>query len=238
MKTAPPFHELRPMGDGRGRFRLGKEGEYYLVYCLAGQSDAIELPPGAPWKVDAIDPWMMTEQPEGSANAGRFEVSAATEDQVFRFTRYAPGERLRPVAQPSASETEGVPPLLVAFQSNSPHRVKWDFGDGSTSDQTSPSHTFTRPGVYPVSLTVTDEAGGAARADLTVLVDRDSQEPLFRAGFGAAEDADGLQLHGAAKRSGDGGFILPPGAPGARASRKSKRRTCSAACAPSPSAAG
>jgi type IV pilus assembly protein PilY1 len=31
----------------------------------------------------------------------------------------------------------------------------WDFGDTSTSTTTSPTHTFTDPGVYPVSLTVT-----------------------------------------------------------------------------------
>lgn len=216
MAQAPAFHELRPLGDDKGRFLLAKPGEFYLLYCLAGRSDAVELPPGAPWKVDALDPWTMTERSEGSANGGRFEVVAAAEDRVFRFTRYAPGERLRPVAQPSASVTQGVAPLLVAFKSDSPHRVDWDFGDGSTSDRKSPSHVFSRPGVYPVSLTVTDEAGGSARAHLTVLVDSDSREPLLRAGFGAAEDTAGLRPLGTARRSDDGGFTFTAGAPWGR----------------------
>ena len=33
MAKAPAFHELRPMGDGKGRFLLAKPGEYYLLYC-------------------------------------------------------------------------------------------------------------------------------------------------------------------------------------------------------------
>jgi len=35
----------------------------------------------------------------------------------------------------------------------------WDFGGDGTSDQQSPSHTFSAPGTYQVTLTVTDAAG-------------------------------------------------------------------------------
>ncbi len=35
----------------------------------------------------------------------------------------------------------------------------WDFGDGSTSNQQHPTHTYTQPGDYIVSLTVTDDTG-------------------------------------------------------------------------------
>ncbi|ANT63381.1 hypothetical protein AYJ57_23130 (plasmid) [Salipiger sp. CCB-MM3] len=37
----------------------------------------------------------------------------------------------------------------------------WDFGDGTTSTEATPSHTYTGTGVYTVSLTVTDELGAA-----------------------------------------------------------------------------
>ncbi len=36
----------------------------------------------------------------------------------------------------------------------------WNFGDGGTSLQANPSHTFDDPGVYTVTLTVTDVGGG------------------------------------------------------------------------------
>ncbi len=35
----------------------------------------------------------------------------------------------------------------------------WEFGDGGTSDQQNPSHTYTQPGDYTVKLTVTDAGG-------------------------------------------------------------------------------
>ncbi len=35
----------------------------------------------------------------------------------------------------------------------------WDFGDGTTSTDQHPTHTFAGPGTYPITLTVTDEDG-------------------------------------------------------------------------------
>jgi PKD repeat protein len=36
---------------------------------------------------------------------------------------------------------------------------QWDFGDGETSNVVAPTHVYTRPGTYPVRLTVTDQNG-------------------------------------------------------------------------------
>src|SRR5699024_9027663 len=38
----------------------------------------------------------------------------------------------------------------------------WDFGDGTTSTEPYPRHTFPGPGTYDVTLTVTDSAGDTA----------------------------------------------------------------------------
>jgi PKD repeat protein len=35
----------------------------------------------------------------------------------------------------------------------------WDFGDGNTSNATSPTHTYTQPGIYTVCLSLTDASG-------------------------------------------------------------------------------
>jgi gliding motility-associated-like protein len=41
-----------------------------------------------------------------------------------------------------------------------PHQViSWDFGDGSSSSEASPTHTYTRKGRYTVTLVVLDNAG-------------------------------------------------------------------------------
>ena len=46
----------------------------------------------------------------------------------------------------------------------------WDFGDGETSNEPDPTHTYSTEGTYPVTLTVTDEAGftGMDNTDCTV----------------------------------------------------------------------
>ncbi|TAK00821.1 MAG: PKD domain-containing protein, partial [Chloroflexota bacterium] len=42
----------------------------------------------------------------------------------------------------------------------------WDFGDGATSTDVDPSHTFAGPGSYPITLTVTDSRGHSATTTL------------------------------------------------------------------------
>ena len=43
-----------------------------------------------------------------------------------------------------------------------PYTWLWDFGDGSTSTEQNPVHTYTSPGNYTVTLTVTDSCGVTA----------------------------------------------------------------------------
>lgn len=63
----------------------------------------------------------------------------------------------------SANPTSGQPPLTVAFQDTSKgsHIVawQWDFGDGSTSTERNPVHTYSANNLYDVTLTVTNAEG-------------------------------------------------------------------------------
>jgi PKD repeat protein len=61
------------------------------------------------------------------------------------------------IAAFSASPTTGVVPLEVDFidqSSGAPTSWWWNFGDGSTSTVQNPTHSYTSPGIYDVSLTV------------------------------------------------------------------------------------
>lgn len=110
MAEAPPFHELQPLGDDKGRFLLAKPGEYYLLYCLDRRNQTVTLAGDRPYKLDAVDPWDMTVTPVGTAPAGEFAVSSPKRDLAFRFTPYQPGEKLRPEARLTASASEGAVP--------------------------------------------------------------------------------------------------------------------------------
>ncbi|MEW6200562.1 MAG: PKD domain-containing protein, partial [bacterium] len=73
-------------------------------------------------------------------------------------------------ADPSAVKTIGLPPLEVQFYGNAtviPSTAanitySWDFGDGETSTDQNPIHTFANTGFYEVTLTVSDGTNSAA----------------------------------------------------------------------------
>lgn len=72
-----------------------------------------------------------------------------------------------------ASTTKGMLPLEVDFQDESVGDIvayTWDFGDGSSSYQANPSHIYTTPGEYYVSLTVTDKGGVSTISSETVRI--------------------------------------------------------------------
>jgi beta propeller repeat protein/parallel beta-helix repeat protein len=72
-------------------------------------------------------------------------------------------EQKPPVANFSANVTSGNVPLKVLFTDNStgaPTSWLWDFGDGIYSKHAmNATHTFTKPGIYNITLTVSNAAG-------------------------------------------------------------------------------
>jgi len=71
-----------------------------------------------------------------------------------------------PVADFSASATSGNAPLTVQFTDLSQNAVawSWNFGDGSTSTEKSPAHTFNSAGTYTVNLVTGNENGTSPTA--------------------------------------------------------------------------
>jgi len=62
----------------------------------------------------------------------------------------------------SSNPTGGQAPLTVVFtdeSSSNPTSWQWDFGDGNSSSEQSPSHSYNDMGLYDVTLTVNDEIG-------------------------------------------------------------------------------
>jgi PKD repeat protein len=89
--------------------------------------------------------------------AGSIASITGTKNSVGCLTPAGP-----PAADFHVFQTSGNAPFLANFTNDSSGEVtswSWDFGDGGTSTQASPNHTYTVPGVYTVSLTATGPLG-------------------------------------------------------------------------------
>lgn len=78
------------------------------------------------------------------------------------FTCFAFKVTAQPVANFTASTTFGCAPLIVNFTDNStgnPTSWNWNLGNGTLASQQNPSTTFINPGVYTVTLTVSNATG-------------------------------------------------------------------------------
>lgn len=105
----------------------------------------------------------------------------------------------RPVAVASGTPDSGVVPLTVAFSSagsNDPDgwlaSYLWAFGDGTTSTEASPTHTYQTAGAYTATFTVTDNSGATGMSTVTIAATADP-------GFIAAPT--GLSVKGSRRRA-------------------------------------
>jgi len=82
-----------------------------------------------------------------------------------------------PVVDFAADQQKGAAPFTVNFtdlSGGSPNQWRWDFGDGRSSIQQNPTHTYTHPGTFRVQLTAsgTNVAGSLTRAGYIVVRDQ------------------------------------------------------------------
>ena len=157
------------------------------------------------------DPVKFLEGPDGSlyyVDIG-FNDAHVPNPASIRRIRYIVGNQ-PPTAVASANTTSGQAPLPVTFSSSGsvdPEggslTYSWTFGDGATSSQANPTHTYQAPGQYTARLTVSDGVNSTLSNDLTIRVGSPpaptiltpSNGALFRAGdvisySGNATDAE------------------------------------------------
>ncbi len=84
----------------------------------------------------------------------------------------------------------------------------WDFGDGRTSEEASPIHTYRNPGVFTITLTVTDNSGTSTNKTSAQMNVEVNHQPLADAGANQVV-APGQQVHfdGTASIDPDGEII-------------------------------
>jgi len=116
--------------------------------------------------------------------SGEVADSQAFEQGMFTPLNLAIAGTPLPVAEFSASPLSGNEPLTVEFTDESLNMAdspswSWDFGDGGTSTEASPTHQYLEVGSYTVTLTVTTAYGSDTeiKADYIVVTAEGAFDP-------------------------------------------------------------
>lgn len=112
----------------------------------------------------------------------RLNKVVRSDGTVIEYQYDSSGNRNRKIVTPpssplsaafTASLTSGQAPLAVNFTDTSLGSIvswSWNFGDGATSSQRNPSHSFVTAGIYTVALTITGDTGSSATGSRTITV--------------------------------------------------------------------
>jgi PKD repeat protein len=115
------------------------------------------------------------------AAAGVYNVSLMVANSAGSSTQSASVTVIAPATAPSAQfswtprpAVAGERIVFVAETAGNPVTWSWEFADVVTSTEKTPSIVFSKPGVYRVTLTVTNEAGSRATTQMVAVASPDS----------------------------------------------------------------
>lgn len=159
-----------------GDFFAGEFGRKWIKRIEQGGDGAVSKINDFPWTgTQVMD---MEFGPDGALYVLDYGTGYFAGDEnsaVYRIENATEGHS--PIAQAKADTTSGQAPLKVGFSSEGTEdpdgdqlQLSWDFGDGATSTEANPTHTYEKNGTYTATLTAKDPAGrtGSASAHVTV----------------------------------------------------------------------
>jgi PKD repeat protein/glucose/arabinose dehydrogenase len=126
--------------------------------------------------------------PGGTTNLHAvFRTTANNQFTVDSFDFVGKGVSVNaaPYVAVDATPASGAAPLEVEFattvsdpEGDEPFSYAWDLGDGTTSTEASPTHTYAEPGDYTAKVTVTDAAGRSKAVSTKVVATTPPMPPI------------------------------------------------------------
>ncbi|MCA1270679.1 PQQ-dependent sugar dehydrogenase [Streptomyces sp. 7G] len=176
---AGPVYNFDADLDSAVKFPASLDGRFFATEYGRKWIKPVEVKAdGSPGTIDTF-PWTGTQVmdsafgPDGALYV--LDYGTGANNQALYRVEYLAGSNRSPVAKAAADRTSGPTPLAVSFSSSGSADPEggnlsyaWDFGDGTTSTDPNPSHTYTTAGTYNPTLTVTDPEGLTGTASLVV----------------------------------------------------------------------
>ncbi|MEU5038417.1 PQQ-dependent sugar dehydrogenase [Streptomyces rubiginosohelvolus] len=176
---AGPVYNFDAGLDSSVKFPASLDGRFFATEYGRKWIKPVEVKAdGSPGTIDTF-PWTGTQVmdsafgPDGALYV--LDYGTGANNQALYRVEYLAGSNRSPVAKTAADRTSGPTPLAVSFSSAGSADPEggnltyaWDFGDGTTSTDPNPSHTYTTAGTYNPTLTVTDPEGLTGTASLVV----------------------------------------------------------------------
>ncbi len=176
---AGPVYNFDADLDSAVKFPASLDGRFFATEYGRKWIKPVEVEAdGSPGTIDTF-PWTGTQVmdsafgPDGALYV--LDYGTGANNQALYRVEYLAGSNRSPLAKAAADRTSGPTPLAVSFSSAGSADPEggnltyaWDFGDGTTSTDANPSHTYTTAGTYNPTLTVTDPEGLTGTASLVV----------------------------------------------------------------------
>ncbi len=151
--------------------RLDSNGAVTSTFNFEPPSGALDGPYG--------DIVYLAEGPDGALyylDLGYSDVGGTFGVSKIRRIKHVQSNQA-PIVNASATPRSGPAPLNVAFSSSGssdpegrPLTYEWSFGDGATSTQANPSHTYTSSGTYQARLEVSDGENRSLSSPISISV--------------------------------------------------------------------
>ncbi|MFF9898291.1 PQQ-dependent sugar dehydrogenase [Streptomyces longispororuber] len=158
-----------------GDFFAGEFGRRWIKRIEHGGDGTVTSINAFPWKgTQVMD---MEFGPDGALYVLDYGTGFFNGDEnsaLYRIENATGGHS--PVVEAAASVTSGQAPLRTRFTAEATDAdgdtltYAWDFGDGTTSTEQNPTHTYDKNGTYTATVTAKDPSGrtGTASAHVTV----------------------------------------------------------------------
>lgn len=158
-----------------GDFFAGEFGRQWIKRIEQGEDGEVTKINDFPWSgTQVMD---MDFGPDGALYVLDYGTGYFNGDEnsaLYRIENATEGHS--PVVEAGSDVSDGQAPLKVAFTSKvsdedgDDTKLNWDFGDGATSTEADPSHTYEADGTYTATVTAEDPTGRTGSASVHVTV--------------------------------------------------------------------